>query len=86
MRTSSTRHWTSGLCTELHFVTSRFDSVDEQNELTGRIFAKNCDVVVAMECRGNDALNIVAHKVRENKGQYYVHFDRESTSNLTAIL
>ena len=41
-----------------------------------------------MEDQGNDTLNIVAHKVQENKGQYYVHFGPREviTSNSTAIL
>ena len=72
----------------INVVTSKFDSVDEQNELIGRISAKNCDVVITMEGQGNDTLNIVAHKVQENKGQYYVHFGPHGviTSNSTAIL
>ena len=44
----------------INVVTSKFDSVDEQNELIGRISAKNCDVVITMEGQGNDTLNIVA--------------------------
>ena len=72
----------------INVVTSKFDSVDEQNELIGRISARNCDVVITMEGQGNDTLNIVTHKVQENKGQYYVHFGPHGviTSNSTAIL
>ena len=88
MRTSTTTHGTLSICTQLTFVTSKFDSVDEQNELIGRIYAKNCDVVITMEGQGNDTLNIFAHKVQENKGQYYVHFGQHGviTTNSTAIL
>ena len=41
-----------------------------------------------MEGQGNDTLNIVAHKVQEHKGRYYVHFGPHGviTSNSTAIL
>ena len=52
----------------INVVTSKLDNVDDQNELIGRISAKNCDVVITMEGQGNDTLNIVAHKVQENKG------------------
>ena len=52
----------------INVVTSKFDSVDEQNEKIGRISAKNCDVVFTMEGQGHDTLNMVAHKVQENKG------------------
>ena len=54
LRTSTTTHWTLSICTT-NVVTSKFDSVDEQNELIGRISLKNCDVVITMEGQGNDS-------------------------------